>query len=84
MRVFRLHAALVVFEVEAVDRVLRMQPRQTEAAFDGTAVAGFQFQIGERFQRLREAEILGRGISDRLIQLAAHRRQAELVQFLMQ
>ena len=39
-----------MFEVEAVDGVLRLQAGQTEAAFDGAAVARFQFQVGERFQ----------------------------------
>ena len=82
--VLRLHAALVVFEVEAVDGVLGMQAGHAEASLDGAAVARVQFQIGERFQCLREAQILSRGVGDHLVELLAHRRQAELVQFQMQ
>jgi hypothetical protein len=33
---------------------------------------------------LRQAEVPGRGVSHYLIQLASHRGQAELVQFLVQ
>jgi hypothetical protein len=79
--VLEIHAALVMFEVEAVDRVLRMQAGETEAALNGTAVARFQFQVGEGFEGLRQAQVLGRGLNDHLIELAAHRRQAGLVQF---
>ena len=35
---FLFRAALMVFEVKAVNRMPGMQTRQTEAAFDGTAV----------------------------------------------
>jgi hypothetical protein len=37
----------VVFEVEAVDRVLRLQARQAEPALDGSGIASFQFKVGE-------------------------------------
>ena len=40
-------------EVEGVDAGLRLQARALEAAFDGAAVAGFQFHVGEPFQRGR-------------------------------
>ena len=76
-----LHAALMVFEVEAVNGVSRMQPRQAEAAFDGTVVTRLQFKVCQAFQCLYEAEIPGGGISNDLIELAAHRCQAELIQF---
>ena len=84
MRCFELHAALVVFEVEAVDGVLGVQPREAKAAFDGATVAGVQFQVGERLQGLREARDSYSRVRDHLIQLAAHRRQAELIQFQME
>ena len=83
-RLFSSHAALVVLEVEAVDGVLGMQAGEAETALDGAAVARFQFQVGERFQCLREAEVLVGGVRERLIELAAHRGQAELVQFLVE
>ena len=38
------------------------------------AAAGLQFQIQESFQGLGNAEILGARISQRLIQMVAHRR----------
>lgn len=82
--ILRFHAALVVFEVEAIDGVLGMQPRQAEAAFDGAAVASIQFDIGERFQGLGETQVLTRRVGYYLIELPAHRRQAELIQFQMQ
>jgi hypothetical protein len=84
MRFLRFHAALVVLEVEAVDGVLAMQAGHAEAAFDGAAVAGVEFEIGERFQCLREAQVLSRGVGDHLIELLAHRGQTELIQFQMQ
>ena len=49
---------------------------------DGTAAPGFQFQVGQPVEHGGEAEIVGAGISDRLIQMAAHRRQTELIEFL--
>jgi hypothetical protein len=73
--IFCLHPALVMFEEEAVDGVLSVQSLHAEAAFDGTAVPGVQFEIGERFQGLREAQILTRRVGDRLIELVARRRQ---------
>ena len=82
--ILRFHAALVVLEVEAVDGVLGMQAGHAETALDGAAVARVEFEIGERFQCLREAQVLSRGVGDHLIELLAHRGQAELIQFQMQ
>ena len=74
----------MVLEVEAVDGVLRMQAGHAETALDSAAVARVQFKISERLQCVGEAQVLSRGISDHLIELLAHRRQTELVQFQMQ
>ena len=71
-------------EVEAVDRRLALQSGELEATFDGTQVTDFEFTIDERFQSLREAEILGGGVSQHLIQMEAHGRQIQLLQFLLQ
>ena len=38
----------------------------------------------ERLQCLCEAQVLNRGVGDHLIELFAHRRQAELIQFQFQ
>ena len=50
-----LHTALVMVEVERVDTGLRLQVRTLEAAFDGTALARFQFQIGQQLDGSRDA-----------------------------
>jgi hypothetical protein len=73
-----------MFEVEAVDGVPRLQARQAEAALNGVLVAGFQFQVRERFQSLRKAQVFGCRVASDLIELAAHRRQCQLIQFLVQ
>jgi hypothetical protein len=70
--------------VEAVDGRLALQAREFEAAFDGTLVTCFEFAIEECFQGLGEAEIPGGGVSQHLIQMEAHRRQIQLIQFLLQ
>jgi hypothetical protein len=59
-------------------------PRELEATFDGALVTGLEFTIEERFQGLREAEIFGGGVSQRLIQMEAYRRQVQLIQFLLE
>jgi len=64
--------------------VARLQARQAEAALNGILVAGFQFQVRERFQSLRKAQVLGRRVASDLIELAAHRRQRQLIEFLVQ
>ena len=81
--VFHLRAAFVIVELETIDRASSVQTRETEAALDGTAVADFKFAVGKRFQRGSESEVFGGGISQDLIQILAHRRQTELIQFLM-
>ena len=42
---FQIEAALVVFEVKAVDGVLRVQAREAEPPFNRTAVAAFEFEV---------------------------------------
>ena len=78
-----LYPALMMFEIEVVDRVLRVKAGQSEAPVDRPAAARVQLHIYQRLQRLDEAKVLGCGISYRLIQLATHRRQTELIQFVM-
>ena len=78
-----LDPALVMFEVEVVNRVLRVKSGQSETPVDRPAAARVQLQIYQRLQRLDEAKVLGGGISDRLIQLSTHRRQTQLIQFVM-
>ena len=69
-------------KVEGVNAGLRLQARAFETAFNGAVVAGLQFQVGKPFQRGGHAEVLSGGLSDRRLQLAAHRRQVQLIQFL--
>lgn len=71
-------------KVEAVDGRLALQAGELEATFDGTLVTGFEFTIDEPFQGLSEAEVLGGGVSQDLIQMKAHRRQIQLLEFLLQ
>ena len=79
-----LEARLVMVEVGAVDGRLALQAGELEAAFNGSLVTGFEFAIEECFQGLGEAEIFGGGISQDLIQMEAHGRQVQLIQFLLQ
>jgi hypothetical protein len=79
-----LEARLVMVKVEAVDGRLALQAGEFEAAFDGTLVAGFELTIDESFKSLDKTEISGSGISQHLIQMEAHRRQIQLIQFLLQ
>lgn len=79
-----LKARLVMVEVKAVDGKLALQAREFEAAFDGALVTSFEFAIEERFQGLGKAEVLGGGVSQHLIQMEAHGRQIQLIQFLLQ
>ena len=81
--VFHLRPAFVVVELEAVDGTSNAETRETKAALNGTSVAHFQFAIGECLQRGRKTEIFGSSISQNLIQILAHRRQVELIQFLV-
>lgn len=69
---------------EAIDRRHAVQAGKLEAAFDGTLVTGLELAIDERLQGLRKAEIFGGGVSQHLIQMEAHGRQVQLIQFLLQ
>ena len=44
--ILQLHATLVMFEVKAVNRMLRGKARTTETALNGAPVARFQFHVG--------------------------------------
>ena len=80
---FHLRSAFVMVELEAIDGVARAETREAKTALDGAAVADFQFAVGKRFKRRRQTEVFGGSISQNLIQILAHRREAELIQFLM-
>lgn len=82
--IFGLHAAFVMVEVEGVDVGLQQQTGTLEAAFDGAALARFQFHVREEFEGGRDAEISGGCVSDRRLRLAAHGFQIELQQFLFE
>ena len=73
-----------MLKMEAVNTGLRLQARAFEAAFNGAVVAGLQFHIGKPFQSGGHAEVLGGSFREGRLQLAAHRRQAQLIQFLWQ
>jgi hypothetical protein len=61
-----------------------MQAGEPEAAFDGAAVARLEFTIDERFESIGEAEVVGGGLSDRLIRFSGHTSQVDLIQLLLQ
>ena len=82
--VLGLDAALLVVAVESIDAGLRLQTRGLEAAFYRTAVTGLQFHIGQQLERGEDAEIARGGISDRRLDLSAHRFQVQLLQFLFE
>ena len=71
-----------MLEVEGVNTGLRLQARAFEAAFNGAVIACLQFHISKPFQCCGHAEVLGGGLRDRHLQLAAHGRQAQLIQLL--
>ena len=79
-----LHPGFVVVEVKVVDAGLRVEAGEVEAALDGAAVAGLQFQIGQTFQGGSEAKVFRRRFLQRLFQLLAHGRQFQLFEFLFQ
>jgi len=79
----QLSARLVMVKVETVDRRLGLQAGDLEATFDGTLVTVLDFAIDECFQGLCQAEIFGRRLSQHLIQMVAHDRQVQLLQFLL-
>ena len=82
--VLRLHAALVVVEVESVNARLRLQARALEATLDGAPPARLQFHVCEPFDGGRNAEIAGCGFRDSRLDLAAHHFQVQQVQFLFE
>jgi len=73
-----------VVEVKAVDAGLRLQTGALEATFDGAPLTRFQFHIGEQFESSENTEIAPSGISDSRFDLAAHRSQIQLLQFLFE
>lgn len=77
-------AALVMVEMEGVDTGLDLQWRTLESALDGALITSFQFHVGEPLQSGRYAEILGGSISQSRLQLAAHRREVQLIQLLFE
>ena len=82
--VLHLQTALVVIELETVDGMTDAQMREAKAPLNGTGVAGFEFAVDERFQRGREAEILSGSFTQKLVQVPAHRRQCQLIEFLLE
>jgi hypothetical protein len=71
-------------EVKAIDAGLRLQAGALEAALDGASVAGLEFYVGEPLDGRRHAEVLGRRLSEGRFDLAAHRIQMQLLQFLLE
>ena len=71
-------------EVEAVDGVLGLQASEPEAAIDRAGVTRFELAVQQDFESFRGAEILARRISQGLVQMQAHRRQVQLIQFLLE
>jgi putative salt-induced outer membrane protein YdiY len=71
-------------EVKAIDGGFALQAGELEATFDGTLVTGLEFTIDQRFQGLRQAEVLSGGVGQHLIQMKAHRRQIQLIEFLLE
>ena len=65
-----LHAALVMFEVKAVDGVLRCRRESRKRRSMERPLRASSSQVDERFQGFSDAKVSGRGVSDRLIQLA--------------
>jgi hypothetical protein len=71
--ILSLHAALVMVEVEAIDRGLRLQAGALEAPVDGPGMASLEFHIGKPFDGCRDAEVLGRRLGDGRFNLTAYR-----------
>ena len=70
-------------KVKAVDGRLSLQTGELEAPFDGTLVSVLDLAIDEGFQGLCQTEVLGRGLSQHLIQMVAYGGQVQLLQFLL-
>ena len=71
-------------EVEAIDGVLGLQTRESEAAVDRAGVTCFELAVQQSFESFRGAEILAGRISQGLVQMLAHGRQVQLIQFLLE
>ncbi len=71
-------------EVEAVDGVLGLQASEPEAAIDRAGVTCFELAVQQGFESFRCTEILAGRISQGLVQMLAHGRQVQLIQFLLQ
>lgn len=67
-------------EVKGVDTGLGLQTRPSETPLNGALGAGFDFHVGKPLQGRRRAEVLGGGISQSGLQLAAHGGQTQLIQ----
>ena len=70
-------------EVEAVDGVLGLQAREPEAAIDRAGLTRFELAVQQGFESFCGAEILAGRISQGLVEVLAHRRQVQLIQFLL-
>ena len=73
-----------MIKVEAIDGGFALQAGKLEAAFDSVLVTDFELAIDERFQSLGKAEVFGGGVSQHLIQMEAHGRQIQLLEFLLE
>lgn len=71
-------------EVEAVDGVLGLQASETETAIDRADVTFFELTVQQSFESFRGAEVLAGRISQGLVQMLAHGRQVQLIQFLLE
>ena len=68
-------------EVEAIDGVLGLQAERRKRR----SIEGLRFDSGPAsFESFRGAEILACRISQGLVQMLAHRRQIQLIQFLLE
>ena len=83
MRFLACTRLLWVVKVEGVDAGLHLQTRAFEAALDGAALPLFQFQIGEPLDGSGNAEVFGRGFGDGGFNVATHRREIQLLEFLL-
>jgi len=82
--ILHLHTTLVVIELETVDGMTDAQMGEAKATLNGTSIPGFELAIDERFQSGRQAEILSGSFTQELIQVPAHRRQCQVIEFLLE
>lgn len=74
----------MVLEVEGIDAGLGLQTRAAETPLDGALRSGFDFHVGKPFQGGCSTEVFCRGISQDRLELAAHGRQIQLIQLLLE